>query len=230
MRRAWAEAYLEADPDAFLVSALRREDPEHGDSWTLAHLWVALDRHQRRLGRIKETERLHEVAPKLRSRIKRYPSLDKALGRLALKAPTTSTQGQTRDEVLEEMIPGVAYVVESELKPGQNLAGKVANQIRREGLERPDEPDLVSTPGSDVLLRETESLARSLEEREEVAFIDRERLTEIVRSAGLTRQQRESWVFGVLLGNQTAAQMLGRPPNQIAQEKMQAYKKIRRVI
>jgi hypothetical protein len=74
----------------------------------------------------------------LRQGIKKFPSIDISLKALAL-------DGQTSDEVLEEMIPGIAWVEQEELPPGGNLAGKIASEIRREGLKRPDKPGKVYT-------------------------------------------------------------------------------------
>ena len=231
----WASAigHLEGMPDPLLVVILRRyfEQPDFGER-SLSEFRDLLDHHRSRRARPEEIERSEEEAAKIRQGIKKYPSFRLALDRLALKAQTGEGKGQTVDEVLEEMIPGVAYVERAALQDDEDfedLVNRVADRIRREGLERPDKPELVVTPGPELLPRVAEELARGIKDREEAALVAREVLAETVRAAGLSRQEVESWAFAELFGNKEAAEVLGRSPGQIAQEKMRANSKIRGV-
>jgi hypothetical protein len=179
-------------------------------------LWL-LEHHRERLERKGDSARLQEQVRELRSGIKRFPSVELALNGLAL-------EGQNEDEVLEEMIPGVAYVEQENLLPGDNLAGKVASQIRREGMERSDKPGMVFAPGPEHLLEHALEHAHELEL---AAFANHELLARKIHDSELSSREYESFVFGTLLGNKEAAEVLGRPANQIGQEKFRAINKLR---
>jgi hypothetical protein len=178
--------------------------------------------HRKKLRKAAEAEQVPELKAAIRKGIKRFDSVDLALDRLAFKAQRHIAKGQTHEDVLEEMIPGISYVERAELQSDDEVAGKVANQIRREGLERPDDPDKVLAPGPD-------SLTKHADELELFAFAQCELLEHEMHEAGLSQQEAESWVFSTILGSdKEAAAVLGRPANQIAQEKLRAKRKLLR--
>jgi hypothetical protein len=185
-----------------------------GKSLPVPLLLRLLKHHRKRLEVKGGSARVQEQLRELRPGIKRFPSVDLALNHLALK-------GQNEDEVLEEMIPGVAYVEQEDLPPGANLAGKVASQLRREGMERSDKPGMVFAPGPEHMLEP------SADELELAAFADRELLARKIRDGKLLPRELESLVAGTLLGNKEAAKVLGRAANQIGQEKLRAINKLR---
>ena len=184
-----------------------------GKSLPVPRLLRLLKHHRERLEEKGGSAHVQEQVRELRSGIKKFPSIDLALKHLALK-------GQNEDEVLEEMIPGVAYVEQEDLPPGDNLAGKVASQIRREGMERSDKPGMVFAPGPEHMLEPAS------DELELAAFVDRELLARKIRDGELSSRERESFLFGTLLGNKEAAKVLGRPANQIGQERFRAMNKL----
>jgi hypothetical protein len=177
-------------------------------------IWEFIEHHAARLkGRNRGQDALKRAA-EIRRGIKKFPSLENALDALAL-------EGQKNDEVLEEMIPGVAYVEQVNLPPDSTnkLPGRVASQIRREGLERPDEPNKVFAP-------EPETLQGYADYREAQEFA----LREFEIDVNASPQELESWTAAVLLRNKEAAQLLGRAANQIGQEKYRTNAKFRRIV
>lgn len=211
----WAERRIGHRPDPLLCVRLRAGVSEAGDGLLIRAMTAFVDAHGERIAKKSESANLPTLTHEIRQGIsKRYGSFDQALDSLAL-------QGQKHDEVLEEMIPGVAYAIHEDLQPGQNLSGKVASQIRREGPERPDKPGAVFAPGPD-------NLFRYVGELDLAAFYERELLARRVHDAGLSPQELESFVFGELFGGQEAAAMLDRTANQIRQEKSRALRKLRR--
>jgi hypothetical protein len=209
-----ALGHLERKPDSFLSTklkdVLRRDD---FDEMPLSDFWALLNRHKGRLTRDSELESVQRQTAAIRRGIKKYPSVDLALNALA-------TEEQTCDEVLEDMIPGVAYVERSKSPPPAKLPGKVANQIRREGLERPDDPGKVFAPGPEGLLEHADEL-------ELATFAVCEQLAHMAEKAGVSEQEWESFVFGTVFGNQEAAEILDRPAKQVGVEKFRASNKLR---
>ncbi len=219
--RALVEEHVGRRPDAFFIVALKGNFT-HADKMLIDDFLSLLARHRERLkhrgglarSRRRAQDRLRtEEIQEIRSGVKKFPSVD-----LALKA--LAAEGQSRDEVLEDMIPGVAYVELTELPPGGNLAGRVASQIRREGIERPDEPGMVYSPGPERLLGHADEL-------ELAAFAIRELLARMAEDAGVSEQEWESFVLGTVFDNQIAARIAWRPTNQITQEKFRASNKLR---
>jgi hypothetical protein len=210
------------EPNALFKTALKSAEFPKARRWPLLGLRDALRSHRKRWRKAAEAERVPERNAAVRKGIKRFESVDLALDRLAFKAQRHTAEGQTHEDVLEEMIPGIAYVERAELQSDDQVASKVANQIRREGLERPDDPGKVFAPGPDGLTKHTDEL-------ELFAFAQRELLAHKVHEAGLSRQEAESWMYSILLGSdKKAAAVLGRPANQVAQEKLRAKRKLRR--
>ncbi len=135
-------------------------------------------------------------------------------------------RGQSREQVLREMIPSVAYVEQANPSPGSKseLPGRVANQIRREGIEQPHAPDKVFAPGLDSLLGHADEVD---DEVELATFAVCEQLAHMAEKAGVSEQEWESFVFGTVFGNQVAAEILDRPAKQVGVEKFRASNKLR---
>ena len=196
----------------------------YGDDLPLGYLPFLLAEYENRLEQQKIANGFSRKTAEVRQGINmsRHPSVD-----LALTALTEL--GQTREQVLSENIPGLAYIEEADPSSRGSLSGRVANQLRREGIERPDKPGAVTATDPEDLTRLATRLAtRHADEHELTVFAYRELIARKTNNAGLSRRELESWVLGELFGNQQAAEVLGRSPNQIAQEKFRAKRKISR--
>jgi hypothetical protein len=211
--RVWVERHIGQKPDSLMMVRLKTNDLGWGGELPLLYLFETLKHHRDRLVRKGEAARIERLAREVRRGIKRYGSVNVALDALRVR-------GQTREGVLEEVIPGMAYLEREELPPGANLAGRVARQIRREGIEQPHDPGKVFPTDPEHLLIVADELGLA-------AFGDRELLAREVHKAGLSEQEIESFVFGVLLGNEQAGTVLRRSANQVAQEKFRAITKLR---
>jgi hypothetical protein len=189
-----------------------RPDLEHTEDLVVPHLARRLEEHCERLRRKQEAADVPDETERIRRGIKRYPSLDVSLNALRVA-------GQSHEEALRERIPGVAYVAKADSSPNSNIAGRAADAIRREGLERPDEPDLLVP------------LSRDLKDDvpELVAFVQREDLWRDVSRAGLSPQEWETFLL-VLdgLSNAEIAAELGRTNVHVRQNKHGAVTKIRK--
>jgi hypothetical protein len=113
---------------------------------------------------------------------------------VALALDVLRYKSQTSEQLLLEGIPGIAYIEEAEPSSNGSLSGRVANQVRREGLERPDKPGWVTATDPEVL-------THFADEQELVAFAYRELVARKAYDAGLSQQELESWVLGELFGN-----------------------------
>jgi len=180
-----------------------------------AEIWEFLDYHEERPGKAVEDQDTQTLVSRIRRGIKLYGSLERALDSLGVK-------GEDRETTLRKHIPGIAYQVQRESLSDEELAGAVANQIRREGPQQPHDPGKVSSADLEVLAGFAEEV--------ELAIFELQELAQKVNEANLTTQEAESWVAAVVLGNKAAATVLGRSENQVAQEKHRANKKVRRVI
>jgi hypothetical protein len=191
-----------------------------GDDLPFGYLPFLLAEYKTRLEQQKIANGLPRKTREMRQGINtsKYPSVNLALTAL-------SKQGQTRDQVLSENIPGIAYIEAAEPSSRGSLSGRVANQLRREGIERPHKPGAVMATDPEDLTR---LATRRADEQELIVFAYRELIARKTSEAGLSQQELESWVLGERFGNQQAAEMLGRSPNQIAQEKLRANRKISR--
>jgi hypothetical protein len=185
-----------------------------GDDLPLGYVPAFLQAHKARNKQQKAPERWARKTAEVRKGINKskHPHLDLALAAL-------SEKGQTREQVLSDGIPGIAYIEEADPSSRGTLPGRVASQFRREGIELPHKPGAVTA-------KDPECLARFADEQELMAFAYRELIASKTYDAGLSQQELESWALAVLFGNQQAAEMLRRPPNQIAQEKLRARRKI----
>lgn len=215
-----AKAHLRqagVEPDPFLRVKLRQLVEKQGGEFELGYLTNLVKRHRQRLTRHTTARRIEEETGLVRRGIKKFDSLAFALEALAL-------QGQTHEQVLKDMIPGIAYAEKGELLRDGKLPGKVASQVRREGVERPDEPDkVVAVEPGYVLERATQRV----DERELTAFAKRELAARRMHDAGLSPQEIASFAFGTIFGNKEAAEILGRPANQVGVERNRARKKLR---
>jgi hypothetical protein len=209
--RAFIKQHVGHKTPPYVLLVLKNQDIGELDLW---EVWEHVEHHRAQLQSRNSGKDTLEEVPRIRSGIKKYGSVDLALDALAV-------QGQKREQVLREMIPGVAYVEQSNLTPESKdkLPGQVASQIRREGLEWPDEPDKVFSP-------ELETLWGYADYREVQAFALREFEIDVDASP----QELESWEAAVLLGNSEAAQLLGRSANQIGQEKYRTNAKFRCIV
>jgi hypothetical protein len=209
--RAFIKQHVGHKTPPYVLLVLKNQDIGELDLW---EVWEFIEHHRAQLQSRNSGKDALEEVPSIRLGIKKYASFDLALDALAV-------QGQKREQVLREMIPGVAYVEQSNLSPDSKdkLPGRVASQIRREGLERPDDPGRVFVP-------EPEVLSGYADNEEALVFA----LMELKIAANTSPQELESWEAAVLLGNKKAAEELDRPANQIAQEKHRTYAKFRRIV
>lgn len=159
-----------------------------------------------RLDRDAEIEHAEEQNPMVRGRMRLKDRHHRALDHLTV-------EGQRHEEALRERLPGAAY------REDYQPAG-VAEDVYEEGTERTRKFTVL--PTADV--PETPDADPELE-----AVTDLDALREILDQAGLSTQERESFVFGELLGSKAAAKLLGRPATQIANEKSRARKKLQAV-
>jgi hypothetical protein len=213
--RSYVEERIGTNSAAIRVR-LHHHIDSYGDDLPLGYLPFLLAEHKTRVQQQKIANGLSRRTREVRQGINtsRHPSVNLALTAI-------SKQGQTREQVLSEYIPGIAYIEAAEPSSRSSLSGRVANQLRREGIERPHKPGAVTAT-------DPEDLTRLADEQELIAFAYRELIARKTYDAGLTQRELESWVFGELFGNQKAAEVLGRTPNQIAQEKFRARHKISR--
>ena len=213
--RAFIKQHVGHKTPPYVLLVLKNQDIGELDLW---EVWEHVEHHRAQLQSRNSGKDTLEEVPSIRLGIKKYGSVDLALDALAV-------QGQKCEQVLREMIPGVAYVEQRNLPPDSKdkLPGRVASQIRREGPEQPHDRGKVFSADLEVL-------AGFADEVELAIFELREELAQKVNEANLTTQEAESWVAAVVLGNEEAATVLGRSENQVAQEKHRANKKFRRAI
>ena len=127
--RSFVKKHVGGPPRTFYFSALKATNIGDLDE---IETWEFIEHHKSRLERKNEGQDVLNRVPIIRLGIsKKHKSVDLALEAL-------SERGQSREQVLREMIPGVAYVEQATPWPGSKskLPGRIANQIRREGLER----------------------------------------------------------------------------------------------
>jgi hypothetical protein len=210
--RAWAHKHTGAKPDAVL--RVRLAQHEVGDL-TPRETWAVVAARSARIKKKAKARDLEGRVAMLRGGIKRYSWMDRALGFWRLS-------GQSYEEVLLKLIRVLDYELGDSYSEAE-LPGKIASQIRREGIEMPHEPDKVLAQGIDLPAKVMEGNA---DEQVAFYFALREQLAQKVNAAKLSNQEQESWFFATLFGNVEAAAVLGRPANQVAQEKFRASKKL----
>jgi hypothetical protein len=166
--RAWVEDRIGIKPDSVL--RVRLSAKELGEA-TPRQTWDLVDGRGSRLRRRAKAQSVERRRPKIRRRIKRFPSLDQALKALALG-------DQTREQVLEEHILSLAYKAEEEAGgplSDAELVRIITGQLRRDASE------------SQTTRREELLLLAEFVERE--VFL--KQALELGRQAGLTPREFE---------------------------------------
>jgi DNA-binding CsgD family transcriptional regulator len=193
--RAWVEDRIGIKPDSVL--RVRLSAKELGES-TPRQTWDLVDGRGSRLRRSAKAQSVERRRPEIRRRIKRFPSLERALEALAL-------EDQTLEQVLGEHILSLAYKAQEEAGgplSDADLVRIITGQLRRDASE------WGGTRQEELLL-----LAE---------FVEREvflkQALEWGRQAGLT--PREFEVYKLFLENpkikyREAAQKLGMSTSQV---------------
>ena len=174
--RAWVEDRIGIKPDSVL--RVRLSAKELGEA-TPRQTWDLVDGRGSRLRRSAKAQSVERRRPEIRRRIKRFPSLDRALKALALG-------DQTREQVLEEHILSLAYKAEEEVGgplSEAELARILTWQLRQDASE------------SRKTRREELQLLAEFVEREVLL----KQALELGRQAGLT--PREFEVYKLFLGD-----------------------------
>jgi DNA-binding CsgD family transcriptional regulator len=128
--RAWVEDRIGIKPDSVLRVRL---SPKELAEATPRQTWELVDGRGSRLRRTAKAQAIERRRPKIRRRIKRFPSLDRALKALALG-------DQTREQVLQEHILSLAYKAEEEAGGALSeaeLVRIITGQLRRDASESP---------------------------------------------------------------------------------------------
>ena len=192
--RAWVEDRIGIKPDSVLK--VRLSAKELGGA-TPRETWELVDGRGSRLRRNAKAQSVERRRPEIRRRIKRFPSLERALEALAL-------EDQTLEQVLGEHILSLAYKAEEEAGgplSEAELARIITWQLRRDASE-----------ARKTRREELQLLAE---------FVEREALLkqalELGRQAGLT--PREFEVYKLLIENpkikyREAAHKLGMSTSQ----------------
>jgi DNA-binding CsgD family transcriptional regulator len=193
--RAWVEDRIGIKPDSVLRARLSAK--ELGEA-TPRQTWDLVDGRGARLRRSAKAQSVERRRPEIRRRIKRFPSLERALEALAL-------EDQTLEQVLGEHILSLAYKAQEEAGgplSDAELVRIITGQLRRDASE------CGGTRREELLL-----LAE---------FVEREvflkRALEWGRQAGLT--PREFEVYNLFLGNpkikyREVAHKLGMSTSQV---------------
>ena len=183
-------------PDSVLRARLSAK--QLGEA-TPRETWELVDGRGSKLRRNAKAQAIERRRPEIRRRIKRFPSLERALQALAL-------EDQTREQVLKEHILSLAY--EAEEEAGRPLSDAELVRIITGHLRR-DASECGGTRREELLL--------SLDD-----FVEREvflkRALELGRQAGLT--PREFEVYKLFLGNpkikyREVAHKLGMSTSQV---------------
>jgi len=193
--RAWVEDRIGIEPDSVLRARLSAKELAEA---TPRETWHLVDGRGSRLQRSAKAHRIERRRPEIRRRIKRFPSLERALEALAL-------EDQTREQVLEEHILSLAYKAEEEAGgplSDAELARVITGQLRRD------------VSGSQQTRREELLLLAEFVEREVLL----KQALEWGRQAGLT--PREFEVYKLFIENpnikyREVAHKLGMSTSQV---------------
>jgi len=126
--RAWVEDRIGIKPDSVLRARLSAK--ELGEA-TPRQTWELVDGRGARLRRSAKAQSVERRRPEIRRRIKRFPSLERALEALAL-------EDQTLEQVLGEHILSLAYKAQEEAgRPlsDAELVREITGQLRRDASE-----------------------------------------------------------------------------------------------
>ena len=126
--RAWVEDRIGIKPDSVL--RVRLSAKQLGEA-TPRETWDLVDGRGSRLRRSANAQSVERRRPEIRGRIKRFPSLERALKALAL-------EDQTLEQVLQEHILSLAY--EAQEEGGRPLSDAelvriITGQLRRDASE-----------------------------------------------------------------------------------------------
>jgi DNA-binding CsgD family transcriptional regulator len=197
--RAWVEDRIGIKPDSVL--RVRLSAKQLGEA-TPRQTWELVDGRGSRLRRSAKAQAIERRRPEIRKRLKRFPSLERALQALALEE-------QTPEQVLQEHILSLAYKAqEGAGRPlsEAELARIITRQLRRDASR--DASESHKTRREELLL-----LAE---------FVEREvflkRALEWGRQAGLTPRELE--VYKLFLENpkikyREVAHKLGMSTSQV---------------
>ncbi len=133
-RPLWAffQGWAGQQPDALAKTAIKGHMPEsRGDLRVRPYLYELKYEYGARLNEKRQRKQKPTWQSGISRGIKKNPSLDVSLKRVA-----SSNEGYTRQLTYE--IPGRAYILQGSGTAAEDLAGKVAEQIRREAAERAD--------------------------------------------------------------------------------------------
>jgi DNA-binding CsgD family transcriptional regulator len=126
--RAWVEDRIGIKPDSVLRARLSAK--ELGEA-TPRQTWDLVDGRGSRLRRSAKAQGIERRRPEIRRRIKRFPSLERALEALAL-------EDQTLEQVLGEQILSLAYKAQEEAGGSlsdADLVREITGQLRRDASE-----------------------------------------------------------------------------------------------
>jgi DNA-binding CsgD family transcriptional regulator len=126
--RAWVEDRIGIKPDSVLKARLSSK--ELGEA-TPRETWDLVDGRGSKLRRSAKDQSVERRRPGIRRRIKRFPSLERALEALAL-------EDQTREQVLQEHILSLAYKAQEEAGgplSDADLVRIITGQLRRDASE-----------------------------------------------------------------------------------------------
>jgi DNA-binding CsgD family transcriptional regulator len=193
--RAWVEDRIGIKPDPVLRARLSAKELAEA---TPRQTWELVDGRGSRLRRSAQAQSVERRRPEIRRRIKRFPSVERALKALALEE-------QTPEQVLQEHILSLAYKAEEEAGGALSeaeLARIITRQLRRDASE------------SHKTRREELLLLAEFVEREALL----KRALEWGRQAGLT--PREFEVYKLLIENpkikyREVAHKLGMSTSQV---------------
>lgn len=208
--RALVERRLGRKADALLVTKLQdvRTKP-------LSEFLTLVDHHKRRLGRDEVIVRREAVRASLRM----YGSLEKARSILA------AYHKEGREQILlDEIVEAVCEEQASRLS-NKDLAGVVGNRIRRDATESRKK---LPANFTDVGVFNQAGVENEIEAREILLF-----LQQVADAAAHqkppSQQELEALIITAYTEDDAEASMvLGRPKNQIKQERFRAGRKLRR--
>jgi len=206
---AFTRVRLGREPDARLLTVMRTRAGEI----PVTELWAFLDHHGRRLNRDTLTARVQTV----RTRIRVYESLNKARSFLA------DYYKEGRERILLDALEEAVCAPGAHQLSDVDLVRAVSNRIRREETDKRNEARAALLPDGS---QETED--PDLEAWRMLLMLQQTADSAEAQKAPPSRQELESFAIAAYMSDEEAASMLGRPKNQIKQERLRGRKKLRR--
>ena len=206
---AFVRVRLGREPDARLLTVMRTRAGEI----PVAELWAFLDHHGRRLNRDTLTARVQTV----RTRIRVYESLNKARSFLA------DYYKEGRERILLDALEEAVCAPGAHQLSDVDLVRAVSNRIRREATDKRKEARAALLLGGS---QETED--PDLEAWRMLLMLQQIADSTEAQKAPPSRQELESFAIAAYMPDGEAASILGRPKNQIKQERLRGRKKLRR--